>query len=89
MTETFSEVDTAHDDLDSQEEIALIRDTTHVSSEKDSDESSDENNMAVVTLEMEKVSSRLDQEGPLRTFIDCFKQKYNISVDPNDIAIFV
>ena len=31
----------------------------------------------------------VDENGPLKKFIDNFKQKYNIQVEPNDIAIFV
>ncbi len=31
----------------------------------------------------------LGQESPLNLFIQCFKKKYDISVNPNDIAIFV
>ena len=38
---------------------------------------------------LEIVSIKLDENSPLETFIDNFKLKYNISVEPNDIAIFV
>lgn len=31
----------------------------------------------------------LGMESPLNLFIQCFKQKYDISVNPNDVAIFV
>ena len=38
---------------------------------------------------LEIVSIKLDENSPLETFIDNFKLKYNISVEQNDIAIFV
>ena len=31
----------------------------------------------------------LGTESPLNLFIQCFKQKYDVSVNPNDVAIFV
>ena len=31
----------------------------------------------------------LGMESPLNLFIQCFKKKYDIAVNPNDIAIFV
>ena len=31
----------------------------------------------------------LGTESPLNLFIQCFKEKYDVSVNPNDVAIFV
>ena len=31
----------------------------------------------------------LGTKSPLNLFIQCFKQKYDVSVNPNDVAIFV
>ena len=31
----------------------------------------------------------LGTESPLNLFIQCFKEKYDICVNPNDVAIFV
>ena len=31
----------------------------------------------------------LGHESPLNLFIQCFKEKYDVCVNPNDVAIFV
>lgn len=42
---------------------------------------------ASIDTKMEGID--LGSESPLNLFIQCFKKKYDISVNPNDIAIFV
>ena len=70
-----------YDDLEIQKESTLVI------SEKEVKRPSMENNLD--KSDLETVSIELDENSPLKTFIDNFKQKYNISVEPNDIAIFV
>lgn len=46
--------------------------------------------LSSASLESKKVDGiDLGSESPLNLFIQCFKKKYDISVNPNDIAIFV
>ena len=68
-------------------DVENFKESFLVLSEIESDEDPDEWEMAKVNLE--RVSSRLDRESPLKMMIDSFKLKYNISVEPNDVAIFV
>ena len=65
----------------------IQKESTLVISEKEVNKSALENNLDKPNIEM--VSIKLDENSPLKPFIDNFKQKYNISVEPNDIAIFV
>ena len=43
------------------------------------------------TFEGASPNSQVDlgTESPLNLFIECFKQKYGLSVNPNEVAIFV
>ena len=70
-----------YDDLEIQKESTLVI------SEEEFNRPSMEIDLEKPNLEI--VSIKLDENSPLKTFIDNFKQKYNISVEPNDIAIFV
>ena len=81
--ETLSEVDSSKDD--SEEDIPIVAESALVLSEKESDEDPEEEDGSKMNL----ISSKLSSETPLKTFIDSFKETYNISVGPNDIAIFV
>ena len=72
----FHDDDSHMDDLDGQ-------------GEKESKLNTPDKNVDKSTVENQELSITLDENGPLKTFIDNFKQKYNISVEPNDIAIFV
>ena len=85
--QTLSEMESAKDKNYLDGHIASERESLLVLSEKESDEDPEETEWAKVN--MERVSNELDGENPLKTFIDSFKQKYNISVEQNDIAIFV
>ena len=38
---------------------------------------------------LELVESKVDGDRPLKLFLESFKEKYNISVEADDIAIFV
>ena len=66
-------------------DIESVKESVLVLSEMENDE--DEWEMAKENLE--RVSSRLDMESPLKMMIDSFKLKYNITVQPNDSAVFV
>ena len=66
-------------------DIESVKESVLVLSEMENDE--DEWEMAKENLE--RVSSRLDMESPLKMMIDSFKLKYNITVKPNDVAVFV
>ena len=68
-------------------DIESVKESVLVLSEMENDEDPDEWEMAKVNLE--RVSSRLDMESPLKMMIDSFKLKYNITVEPNDSAVFV
>ena len=68
-------------------DIESVKESVLVLSEMENDEDPDEWEMAKVNLE--RVSSRLDMESPLKMMIDSFKLKYNITVQPNDSAVFV
>ena len=68
-------------------DIESVKESVLVLSEMENDEDPDEWEMAKVNLE--RVSSRLDMESPLKMMIDSFKLKYNITVKPNDVAVFV
>ena len=72
---------------DPEFDIENIKESVLVLSEMESDDDPDETERAKVNLE--RVSSRLDRESPLKMLIDSFKLKYNISVQPTDVAIFV
>ena len=78
--QTLSEGDFFKDEHDSEEDIAIMTESVLVLSDKESDED---------PKEKERAKSKLNSESPLKTFIDRFKEKYNIAVEPNDIAIFV
>jgi len=43
--------------------------------------------MAVKTTDSEGID--FEAESPLNLFIQCFKEKYGLVVNPNDVAIFV
>jgi hypothetical protein len=79
------EIDFTSNNNDPEGEIESVRDS--VISEKECDKSSNDKEKAKVNLK--SLSSRLENESPLNTFIENFKQKHNISVEPNDFAIFV
>ena len=49
----------------------------------------DEDEWEMAKENWERVSSRLDMESPLKMMIDSFNLKYNITVEPNDSAVFV
>ena len=68
-------------------DIESVKESVLVLSEMENDEDPDEWEMAKVNLE--RVSSRLDMESPLKMMIDSFKLKYTITVKPNDVAVFV
>ena len=68
-------------------DIESVKESVLVLSEMENDEDPDEWEMAKENLE--RVSSRLDMESPLKMMIDSFKLKYNITVEPNDSAVFV
>ena len=68
-------------------DIESVKESVLVLSEMENDEDPDEWEMAKENLE--RVSSRLDMESPLKMMIDSFKLKYNITVQPNDSAVFV
>ena len=74
------DIDIHMDDLDAQDDPESEKESKPITPAKD---------VVTFPLEHEKLSMTLDENGPLKTFIDNFKQKYNISVEPNDIAIFV
>jgi hypothetical protein len=68
-------------------DIESVKESVLVLSEMENDEDPDEWEMAKVT--MERVSSMLGIESPLKMMIDSFKLKYNITVEPNNVAVFV
>ena len=74
------DIDSHMDDMDAQDDPESEKESKPITPDKD---------VVKFTLENEEFSMTLDENGPLKTFIDNFKQKYNISVEPNDIAIFV
>ena len=80
--QTLSEIKPS-DNNESEENLESVSESLILFSEKELDKPN-EPDRAKVT--MERMSSK---ESPLKTFIDNFKQKYNISVEQNDIAIFV
>ena len=81
------EIDFTSDNNDPEGELESVRDSVTVISEKECDKSSNDKEKAKANLK--RVSIRLENESPLKTFIENFKQKHNISVEPNDFAIFV
>ena len=68
-------------------DIESVKESVLVLSEMENDEDPDEWEMAMVTLE--RVSSRLDMESPLKMMIKNFKLKYDITVKPNYMAVYV
>ena len=45
--------------------------------------------LSAATINTKSEEIDLGTESPLNLFIQCFKKKYDISVNPNDVAIFV
>lgn len=45
--------------------------------------------MEAANSEVKKAEFDFAAESPLNLFIQCFKQKYGLNVNPNDVAIFV
>ena len=77
----------SYDNDEPYADLEIQKESTLVIFEKEVNKAAMENNHDDPNLEI--VSVKLDENSPLKTFIDNFKQKYNISVEPNDIAIFV
>ena len=48
-----------------------------------------ESALSAASIDPKSEGIDLGSESPLNLFIQCFKKKYDISVNPNDIAIFV
>ena len=85
MKQFSPEID-PYDNNEPYAESEIQKESTLVISEKEVNKSALENNLDKPNIEM--VSIKLDENSPLKTFIDNFKQKYNISVEPNYITIF-
>ena len=80
---TFNGADLPYTKMDLNESIEVIKEATVVIYDTDVDKPVLEDNLTSANHD------QLDENGPVQTFIDDFKQKYNILVEPNEIAIFV
>ena len=80
---TFNGADLPYTKMDLNESIEVIKEATVVIYDTDVDKPVLEDNLTSASHD------QLEENGPLQTFIDDFKQKYNILVEPNEIAIFV
>ena len=80
---TFNGADLPCNKMDLHESVEVIKEATVVIYDTDVDKPVLEDNRNSANHD------QLDENGPLQTFIDDFKQKYNILVEPNEIAIFV
>ena len=80
---TFNGADLPYNKMDLNESIEVIKETTVVIYNTDVDKPVLEDNRNSANYD------QLDENGPLQTFIDDFKQKYNILDEPHEIAIFV
>ena len=68
-------------------DMESVKESVLVLSEMENDEDPEEWETARITLD--RVSSKLAMESPLKTMIDSFKTQYNINVNSNDFAVFV
>ena len=80
---TINGADLPTNKMDPNENIEGVNECNILKSNTDVDKSVLEDNLTSANHD------ELDKNGPLQTFIEDFKQKYNILVEPNDIAIFV
>ena len=74
-------------ETDQDTDIETVRESVLVLSEINSED--DEVERTAAKMNLERVSNRLERESPLKTLIESFKMKYNISIEPNGVAIFV
>ena len=68
-------------------DMESVKESVLVLSEMENDEDPEEWETARITLD--RVSSKLAMESPLKTMIDSFKTQYSIGVDSNELAVFV